>query len=516
MMCYFIDNPLKDKKLSYIWIVFICQLSDTMSGLTRLNPSPVWQYFEEICKIPRLSKNEGRIREYIIDIAQKNNLESKEDKIGNILITKPSHSEMENRKTVVLQCHMDMVGEKNADHPHDWLNDPIIPKIAGEWVTANGTTLGADDGIGIAAQLAVLSDNNLKAGKIECLFTVDEESGMTGAVNMKADFFTGRLLLNLDSEDEGILYIGCAGGMDTIGTINYKSEPVPAGSAALEISVTGLHGGHSGDEIHKGYGNSIKIMNRILRNLSNHYRISLSNFDGGNLRNAIPREAFATIVVKKSSVWQVKNHLEDFQKTIIKEFGDLEKDLKISAKDTDLPRFKMDRKSQDGLLSSLTCCPHGAIAWSKEMVDLVETSTNLASVKFTEDNTIKIVTTQRSSIDSSKRDAAVMVEACLKLAGAKVEHSRGYPGWKPNMDSEILKIARNSYKKLFGKEPSVRAIHAGLECGLLYEKFKGIDMISFGPTIRGAHTPEEKIEIRTAGMFWDLLLDILNNIPVLR
>ena len=486
-----------------------------MSVLARLNPSPVWQYFEEICKIPRLSKNEVKIREYLIDFARKNNLESKEDKIGNIVITRPSHSEKENRKTVVLQCHMDMVGEKNAGHPHDWLNDPIIPKVTGEWVSANGTTLGADDGIGIAAQLAILTDKNLKVGKIECLFTVDEESGMTGAVSLKPDFFTGRILLNLDSEDEGVLYIGCAGGMDTVGTIKYKSEPVPAGSAALEISVTGLHGGHSGDEIHKGYGNSVKIMNRILRNISNHYRISLSNFDGGNLRNAIPREAFATIVVEKSSAGQVKNHLDDFQKTIIKEFGDLEKDLKISVKDSELPKFIMDRKSQDGLLSSLTCCPHGAIAWSKEMVDLVETSTNLASVKFTEGNVIKIVTTQRSSIDSSKRDVAEMVKTCLKLAGAGVEHSQGYPGWKPNMTSEILKIARNSYKRLFGKEPSVRAIHAGLECGLIYEKFKAIDMISFGPTIKGAHTPEEKIEIRTAGMFWDLLLDILDNIPVL-
>jgi dipeptidase D len=485
-----------------------------MSVLARLNPSPVWQYFEEICKIPRLSKNEVKIREYLIDFAGKNNLESKEDKIGNILIIRPSHSEMENRKTVVLQCHMDMVGEKNTDYPHDWLNDPIIPKVTGEWVSANGTTLGADDGIGIAAQLAVLTDKNLKVGKIECLFTVDEESGMTGAVSLKPDFFTGRILLNLDSEDEGVLYIGCAGGMDTVGIIRFKSEPVPTGSAALEISVTGLHGGHSGDEIHKGYGNSVKIMNRILRNMSNHYRISLSNFDGGNLRNAIPREAFATIVVEKSSAGQVKNHLDDFQKTIIKEFGDLEKDLMISVKDSELPQFIMDRKSQDGLLSSLTCCPHGAIAWSKEMVDLVETSTNLASVKFTEGNMIKIVTTQRSSIDSSKRDVAAMVKTCLKLAGAEVEHSQGYPGWKPNMTSEILKIAHNSYKKLFGKEPSVRAIHAGLECGLIYEKFKGIDMISFGPTIRGAHTPEEKIEIRTAGMFWDLLLDILSNIPL--
>ena len=485
-----------------------------MSVLTRLKPLPVWQYFEEICKIPRLSKNEGRIREYLIDFARRNNLESKEDKIGNILITRPSHPDMENRKTVVLQSHMDMVGEKNADHPHDWLNDPIIPAVTDEWVTANGTTLGADDGIGIATQLAVLTDKNLKTGKIECLFTVDEESGMTGAVNLKSDFFTGRILINLDSEDEGVLYIGCAGGMDTIGTMKYKSEPAPAGTTALEISVTGLHGGHSGDEIHKGYGNSVKIMNRILRNLSNQFRISLCNFDGGNLRNAIPREAFATIVVDKPSAGQIINWVKGFQTTILEELGDLEKDLKISLKDSDLPMFIMDRENQDRLLNLLNCCPHGTIAWSKEMNDLVETSTNLASVKITEGNTIKIVTTQRSSIDSSKRDVAAMIETCMKMAGAEVEHSKGYPGWKPNITSEILKITRNSYKKLFGKEPAVRAIHAGLECGLIYEKFKGIDMISFGPTIRGAHTPEEKIEINTAGMFWELLLDVIGNIPL--
>jgi len=485
-----------------------------MSALTRLNPSPVWHYFEEICKIPRLSKNEERIRAYLLDFAERNKFEAKEDNIGNILITRPSHPEMTNRKTIVLQSHMDMVGEKNADHPHDWSIDPIIPVSNGEWVSASGTTLGADDGIGIAIQLAVLTNKNLKSGKIECLFTVDEESGMTGAVNLRPDFFSGRILINLDSEDEGVLYIGCAGGIDTIGTMKYRSGLVPDGIIAFNISVTGLRGGHSGDEIHKGYGNSVKIMNSILRNLSNQFSISLSQFDGGNLRNAIPRESFATIIADKSSEDKIINRVKTFHATLLEEFGDLEKELKVTIKRTGIPLTIMDRESQEKLLSSLTCCPHGAIAWSKEMEDLVETSTNLASVKFEEDNTIRIVTTQRSSIDSSKRDVAAMVETCLKLAGAKVEHSQGYPGWKPNLNSEILKITQNSYKKLFGREPAVRAIHAGLECGLIYEKFKGIDMISFGPTIKGAHTPDEKIEIRTAVMFWDLLIDVISNIPL--
>lgn len=485
-----------------------------MSVFAGLKPAAVWTYFEEVCMIPRLSKHEQQIRAYLLSFAKLHNLEAKEDKIGNILITRPSSPGLEGRKTVVLQSHMDMVGEKNADHPHDWNKDPILPVVMDGWVEAQGTTLGADDGMGIASQLAILADKDLKAGKIECLFTVDEESGMTGAINLEPGFFTGTILLNLDSEDEGILYIGCAGGMDTVGTIKYRAVPADKKNKALAISLTGLRGGHSGDEIHKGFGNSVKIMNRLLWNLANNFRISVSSFDGGNLRNAIPREAFATIVVGGSTVDSIKGWIQNFYQVMLEELRDIEKDLKISVKDCSLPQFVMDTESQDKLLSSLTCCPHGAIAWSKEMDNLVETSTNLASVKFTGDSTIQIATTQRSSIESSKHDVAAMVETCLKLAGAEVVHSDGYPGWRPSLASEILRITRNSYKNLFGKEPNIRAIHAGLECGLIYEKYKGIDMISFGPTIRGAHTPEEKIEIKTAQMFWDLLIDVIGNIPM--
>ncbi len=484
-----------------------------MGILSELNPAPIWIYFEEICKIPRLSKNEGKIRSYLISFASKHNLESKEDSAGNIIIIKPASPGFENRKTVVLQSHMDMVGEKNADFPHNWSTDPIVPFIEGDYVMAKGTTLGADDGVGIASQLAVLSDSNLKTGKIECLFTVDEESGMTGAINLKPDFFEGRTLLNLDSEDEGILFIGCAGGMDTVGDLTYKNTGVQSGMTGFEISITGLHGGHSGDEIHKGFGNSVKLMNRILWNLSNQFDIAITRFDGGNLRNAIPREAFAVIAADKTSKDQVIDWVMNFQTVLNEEFGEIEKDLKITIKEIQTPSSAMDKESQAKLLSSLSCCPHGVISWSREMTDLVETSTNLASVNFVGDNNIKIITTQRSSLESSKNDVAGMVESCLKLAGAKVVHSDGYPGWKPSMKSEILKITRKSYQNLFGREPLVRAIHAGLECGLIYEKFKGIDMISFGPSIRGAHTPEEKIEIRTVGMFWDLLTDVIKNIP---
>lgn len=485
-----------------------------MSILSQLNPAPIWIYFEEICNIPRLSKNEGKIRQYLLDFAKKNNLESKEDEVGNILIIRPPAKGMENRKTVVLQSHLDMVGEKNADYPHNWATDPIKPAIKDGWVTATGTTLGADDGIGIASQLAILTDKNLNAGLIECLFTVDEESGMTGAINLKSEFFNGRTLINLDSEDEGILFIGCAGGMDTIGTMTYQSIPVSNSSYALDISVTGLHGGHSGDEIHRGYGNAIKIMNRLLWNISNQFKVSLAGFNGGNLRNAIPREAFSTIVFNKTAISSIKGWIDDFHSTLTNEFGDLEKDIKISARETDLPDFVMDSESQEKFLNAITCCPHGVIAWSNEMDDLVETSTNLASAKFKDSHTIKIITTQRSSVESAKHNAGAMVESCLRLAGAEVVHSEGYPGWKPNMTSEILKITRESYLTLFGKEPLIRAIHAGLECGLIHEKIKGIDMISFGPTIRGAHTPEEMIEINTAQKFWDLLINVVRNMPL--
>ncbi len=485
-----------------------------MSVLGSLNPAPLWIYFEEICSIPRLSKNEGKIRKYLLEFAKKNNLEAKDDSVGNILIIRPASKGFENRKTVVLQSHMDMVGEKNADHKHDWSTDPIVPFIDEGWVCASGTTLGADDGIGIAAQLAILTDNSIKAGPIECLFTVDEESGMTGAINLQPDFFTGRILLNLDSEDEGILFIGCAGGMDTVGTMKYRMVPTRSeGMCALDISVTGLHGGHSGDEIHKGYGSSVKIMNRILWKLANIHLISIAKFDGGNLRNAIPRESFSTIVIDLTIKKAITDFITDFSRVISEEFSDLEPDLKITVKDTTLPHAVMDKENQTKLINAISCCPHGAISWSKDMDDLVETSTNLASVKFSENNTVRIITTQRSSIESAKHDVSAMVKSCLALAGAEVVHSDGYPGWKPNMNSEILRIARESYESLFGKEPLIRAIHAGLECGLIYEKMKGIDMISFGPTIRGAHTPEEKIEIRTAQMFWDLLIDIIGRMP---
>jgi dipeptidase D len=481
-----------------------------MSVLSQLNPGPVWKYFEEICKVPRLSKNEGRIIQYLLEFAAKNGLEVKQDEVGNILIIKPAYTGKEGKRTLVLQSHMDMVGEKNADYPHDWNNDPIVPLLNDDWVKAKGTTLGADDGMGIAAQLAILTDKNLKSCKIECLFTVDEESGMTGAINLKPDFFEGRTLINLDSEDEGILFIGCAGGTDTVGVMEYERVPAGDNKSALLISLTGLHGGHSGDEIHKGYANSVKLMNRLLQNISGEYDFGLADFDGGNLRNAIPRESFTKIVTDNRNIQGIKQIITAFESKIREEFISLEQEMKVSVKECDLPDTVIDNNSKERLISLLNSCPHGVIAWSKEMEDLVETSTNLASVKFEDNNTISIVTTQRSSVEASKNEVAELIESCMRNAGAEVTHSGGYPGWKPNLNSEILNIARESYSGLFGSEPQVKAIHAGLECGLIYKNFKGIDMISFGPTIKGAHTPGEMVEIATVSKFWDLLIDVIN------
>ena len=484
-----------------------------MGILSGLNPGPVWMYFEQICNIPRTSRNEERIRKYLQDFAAKNNLESREDSVGNILITRYPSTGMEKVKTVVLQSHMDMVGEKNADHPHNWNTDPIRPVVKGEWVSSSGTTLGADDGIGIAAQMAILTDKDLKSGKIECLFTVDEESGMTGALNLKSDFFSGRTLLNLDSEDEGILYIGCAGGMDTIGTLPYQPVPVRNNCCAFELSVTGLRGGHSGDEIHKSLGNAVKIINQLLTILEKEFDVDLAHLYAGNLRNAIPREAFATIVSDISKTEKLRKTVADFQSSQSEYFGEKESELKISLSKADMPEFTMDKDSQKKLNDALECCPHGVIAWSKEMVDLVETSTNLASAKFTDNNYVTIITTQRSSVASAKQEIAKTIENCFLMSKAEVKFSGGYPGWKPDVNSEILAVTRKAYVKLFGIEPQVKAIHAGLECGLIHETFKGIDMISIGPTIRGAHTPEEKLDIASTQMFWNLLTEVIRSMP---
>ena len=484
-----------------------------MKELENLQPTEVWKYFSEILEIPRPSKKEEKIIEYLLNFAQEQKLEALKDDAGNVLIRKPATKGMEDRASVILQSHVDMVCEKNSDVEHDFDADPINAFIDGEWVTAKGTTLGADDGIGIAAQLAILASTTIKHGPIECLFTVDEETGLTGAFELKPNFFKSQILLNLDSEDEGELFIGCAGGIDTVITFAFETEKVPSDFEAFQIAVTGLKGGHSGDDIDKGLGNSIKIINRFLWKGTNKYDLRISSIDGGNLRNAIPREAFATFVIHKDDVKSMKEMFEGFHDDVISEYQTVEPKLSIKLKPAEMPQWVIDEPTQYDLLNALYACPHGVIAMSKQISGLVETSTNLAAIKIIQDNQILVTTSQRSSIDSSRADIANMVESVFRLANANVVHTGGYPGWAPNTNSEILNITKKSYKNLFSVEPIVRAIHAGLECGLFLEKYPTLDMISFGPTIKGAHSPDERINIETTDKFWKLLLDVLENIP---
>ena len=487
-----------------------------MNQIEQLQPTEVWKYFLEICKIPRPSKKEEKIAKYLMDFAKEHKLEANQDAAGSVVIKKPATPGFEKLQPVVLQSHIDMVCEKNNDTIHDFNTDPIIPYIDGEWVKAKGTTLGADDGIGIASQLAILASTTIKHGPIECLFTVDEETGLTGAFEMKPGFFDSKILLNLDSEDEGELFIGCAGGLDSVATFAYDQEKVPTDFIAFKITVKGLSGGHSGDEIDKGLGNSIKIISRFLWKSTNKYDLRLSILDGGNLRNAIPREAYSVFTVHSEDKDLLLKDFELFKAEIINEIKDVEPNITILIENHSIPEFVIDEPTHFDLLNSLYACPHGVISMSRQLKGLVETSTNLASVKFIQDNQILVTTSQRSAVESLKHDISNMVESVFRLANANVQHSEGYPGWAPNTNSEILNITRSAYIKLFGVEPIVRAIHAGLECGLFLEKYPYLDMISFGPTIKGAHSPDERLNIKTTQKYWDLLLEVLIKIPELK
>lgn len=481
--------------------------------LLKLSPDRLWFYFTEILKTPRPSKNEEKIVLYLLDFGKQHKLETLQDEVGNVLIRKPATSGMENRKSVVLQSHVDMVCEKNSDVSFDFYNDPIQSWIDDGWVKAKGTTLGADDGIGIAAQLALLEATEIEHGPIECLFTIDEETGLTGAFGLKEGFLQSEILLNLDSEDDGELYIGCAGGKDTIATLLYSKEEIPKSFASYKLTVRGLSGGHSGDDIQKGRGNANKILNRMLWQGAKEYGLRINDFDGGNLRNAIAREAFAVFCLPENNIDGFTNFINEFKKQVQAEYKVNEPGLDILLETASLPDFIIDKASQDNLLNSVYACPHGVIAWSAEIPNFVETSTNLASVKFEKD-AILITTSQRSSVESAKDDICNMVASVFTLAGAKAKHTDGYPGWTPNPNSEIVDITGKLYKELFDEEPKVLAIHAGLECGLIGDVYPEMDMISYGPTIKGAHSPDERLLIYTVEKFWELTIAILKNIPV--
>lgn len=480
---------------------------------TELKPASVFHYFDEICQVPRPSKKEEKIIEYLKAFGKKHNLETKFDEVGNVLIKKPATKGKEHLQTVVLQSHVDMVCEKNSDVEHDFLKDPIQTYIDGEWLRAKGTTLGADNGIGVATELAILAADDIEHGPIECLFTIDEETGLTGAFALKEGFMNGDILLNLDSEDEGELFIGCAGGIDTVAEFEYKKVAAPQDYFFFRVDVKGLTGGHSGDDINKMRANANKVLVRYLTRISKKMEMYLCEINGGNLRNAIPREAYAVCAVPMPEKENVRIELNIFAAEVEDEYAVTEPNMKLFLESETPRKEAIDRDTTTRLLKALTAVHHGIYAMSQDIEGLVETSSNLASIKMVEGNIIRIATSQRSSILSSRDDMANTVGAVFELAGATITVGEGYPGWKPNPSSAILRVAVEAYKRLFGVEPKVKAIHAGLECGLFLEKYPSLDMVSFGPTLRGVHSPDERMLIPTVDKFWRHLLEVLANIP---
>lgn len=481
--------------------------------ILNLQPAALWKNFYELTQIPRPSKKEDKIQEFMVSFGKSLGLETIKDEVGNVIIRKPATPGMENRQGVILQGHLDMVPQKNSDTKHNFETDPIDARVDGEWVKANGTTLGADNGMGVAAAMAILQSKDIQHGPIEALFTCDEETGMTGAFGLKGGILHGDILMNLDSEDEGELYIGCAGGTNANVSLSYEESEVPNDVTAFKLSVTGLKGGHSGVDIHLGRGNSNKVLNRFMWEASMDLGLRLSSIDGGSLRNAIPRESFAVVTVPNSNIHQFHNAVKAFEGIVRKELSAVEPDMKVTAVETEMPAYLMDEKAQRALLFSVYGCPNGVIRMSNEMPGLVETSTNLAIVKSDKGN-VNISCLLRSSVDSAKEDLEQMMQSVFELAGAKVIFNGQYPGWKPNPDSVILKQMQNIYQKKYGKIPEIKAIHAGLECGLLGGVYKNWDMISFGPTIRYPHSPDEKVNIETVQKFYDFLVETLKQVPV--
>ena len=474
--------------------------------MLNLKPSKVFYYFNEITKIPRPSKREEKMSLWLEETGKKMGLETKRDKVGNVLISKPATPGKENVTPVVLQAHMDMVCEKNNDKVFDFDKDAIETYIDGEWLKAKGTTLGADDGIGVAIALAILDDKELEHGPIEALFTIDEETGLTGAAAVEAGFMKGKMLLNLDSEDEGQFFIGCAGGKDTVATLPCEYEPVEEGFEFFKVEVKGLQGGHSGDDINKGRGNAVKLIARILWNSYSDFNLRIADINAGNLRNAIAREGFAIVAVPKEEVNGWKAYLAQMDKTYKDEFHTTDPGVTVAVEPAAAVKEVFEETFQIDVLNALVVCPHGVAAMSQDIPGFVETSTNLASVKVVDGNVV-FTTSQRSSVESKKQAIVDKVSATFWMIGADVVNSDGYPGWNPNPDSEALRVLVEAYHNVFHKEPQVLAIHAGLECGLFSEKYPDMDMVSFGPTLRGVHSPDEKLEIKTVQMCWDLMVE---------
>ncbi len=484
-----------------------------MSNIRDLEPKQLWNYFHEITQIPRPSKYEQGMIEFMKSFGKKNNLETTVDTIGNVIIRKPATKGMENRKGVIFQTHLDMVPQKNSDKKHDFKKDPIETIVDGEWVRANGTTLGADNGIGVASTMAILASKEIKHGPIEALFTIDEETGMTGVFGLEKGLLKGEILMNLDSEDEGELYVGCAGGIDVSAIKTYAEEKSPAGMVAYKVMAKGLKGGHSGVDIALGRANSNKIMFRFLMQAESDFGIRLSEAEGGNLRNAIPRESYSIILVPEIKATEFEKFVKGYEKMYRAEFAETEPDMSFSCEKVSLPAKVMNAGDQYRIIRAVFVCPNGVVRMSQAMKGLVETSNNIAIVKCM-NGKFEAYNLCRSSVDSAKEATAWRIAAAFHLMNADVKLEGAYPGWKPNVNSPILKTMSKVYNDMYGKVPAIKAIHAGLECGLIGGVYPELDMISFGPTIRYPHSPDEKVEIASVKKFWDFLVETLNHIPV--
>lgn len=484
-----------------------------MNDIRQLAPNLLWKHFYSLTQIPRPSGKIEPVGSFLADFGKSLGLKTLRDEAGNVLVRKPATPGMENRKPVVLQAHMDMVPQKNSGVAHDFENDPIDAYIDGEWVTARDTTLGADNGIGVAAAMAVLESTDIAHPAIEMFITVDEETGMHGAFGLQPDFLKGEILINMDSEDEGELYVGCAGGIDANVSFTYTEVPVPDGDVALKVTLKGLKGGHSGVDIHLQRANANKLMFRFLKEAVAEYEARLAGIDGGSLRNAIPREAVAILTVPAEGVQDVLELVDEYAALFTREYAGVEDGISFTAEQTALPAGLLPEEIQDDLINGVTACPNGVYRVLPEMPSVVETSNNLAIVK-SDGTTLECKCLIRSSVESRKDELASMVASTFSLAGAKVEFSGAYPGWKPNLQSPILKEMTRVYEVNYGKTPKVMIIHAGLECGILGMNYPHMDMISFGPTIRYPHSPDEKVNIATVEKFWDYLVKTLAAIPV--
>ena len=483
-----------------------------------LEPKGLWESFYSLTRIPRPSGKRKEIADFLVNYGKSLGLETLQDEIGNVLIRKPASQGMENHPGVILQGHMDMVPQKNSDIEFDFEKDPIEAYVEdnGEWVTAKGTTLGADNGIGVATAMAILADKNAVHPPLEAFFTIDEETGMYGANDLKSGWLKGKYLLNLDSETEGELYVGCAGGIDGEATFAYEPVDTEKGDIALRVELKGCKGGHSGCDIHLQRANALKLLFRFLKDAVANYEARLACVEGGNMRNSIPREASAVITIPEESYQDVQDLVDRYEDLWLREYDGVETDLHFSAKEVECPKKEMPEDVQDFLIHAITLCPHGVYRVIPEMPDIVETSNNLAIIETKEQmvnnkmvNVVKVICLTRSSVESRKEELASVIQSAFSLAGADVEFSGAYPGWKPNFKSTLLATMKSVYEKEFGNTPRIVTIHAGLECGIIGSKYEGMEMISFGPTIEHPHSPDERVNIATVQKFYQFVLAAL-------